>query len=182
MNSDEGGGNDRASSRQSTSKLGARSLSLNMAFNRHLLAAGHVPQQCELYIGAGEIMDETCANGQRHGVRVGQSNVSGFKDWPRRGIVRGVIRSFKDRRTRRFYEGHPCRGLQVFADQAVRRLTLLASAKSLGDLAALASNRLESLRGDRAGQYSIRINAQWRVCFRWSVHGPYDVEIVDYHR
>ena len=70
---------------------------------------------------------------------------------------------------------------QGFADQAVRRLTLLASAKLLGDLAALPSNRLESLRGDRAGQCSIRINAQWRICFRWEADGPYDVEIVDYH-
>ena len=69
---------------------------------------------------------------------------------------------------------------QGFADQAVRRLTLLASAKSLGDLAALPSNRLESLRGDRAGQCSIRINAQWRICFRWEADGSYDVEIVDY--
>ncbi|MCY4056982.1 MAG: type II toxin-antitoxin system RelE/ParE family toxin [Gammaproteobacteria bacterium] len=73
----------------------------------------------------------------------------------------------------------PFRGLQI---NAVRRLTLLASAKSLGDLAALPSNQLESLRGDREGQYSIRINAQWRVCFRRSADGPYDVEIVDYHR
>lgn len=71
---------------------------------------------------------------------------------------------------------------QGFADQAVRRLTLLANAESLADLAVLPSNRLEPLRGDRAGQYSIRINTQWRVCFRWESDGPSDVEIVDYHR
>ena len=93
-----------------------------------------------------------------------------------------MIRSFSDRRTRRFFEGHRVAAFQGFADQAVRRLTLLASAGALGDLAALPSNRLESLRGDREGQFSIRINAQWRVCFRWSTDGPYDVEIVDYHR
>ena len=93
-----------------------------------------------------------------------------------------MIRSFKDRSTRRFYEGHHVAAFQGLADQAVRRLTLLTSAKSLGDLAALPSNRLESLRGDREGQFSIRINAQWRVCFCWSTDGPYDVEIVDYHR
>lgn len=58
---------------------------------------------------------------------------------------------------------------------------MLDSAETLGDLAALPSNRLEALRGDRAGQYSIRINAQWRICFRWADDGPYDVEIVDYH-
>jgi len=97
-------------------------------------------------------------------------------------MVRSVIRSFKDRRTRRFYEGHRVAAFQAFAAQAVRRLTLLTSAKSLDDLAGLPSNRLESLRGDREGQFSIRINAQWRICFRWSTDGPYDVEIVDYHR
>ena len=71
--------------------------------------------------------------------------------------------------------------MSLFADQAVRRLVLLDSAESLGDLAALPSNRLEVLRGDRAGQHSIRINAQWRVCFRWTDEGPCEVEIVDDH-
>ena len=60
---------------------------------------------------------------------------------------------------------------QGFADQAVRRLVLLDSAETLGDLAALPGNRLEDLRGGRAGQHSIRINAQWRVCFRWTDDG-----------
>ena len=92
-----------------------------------------------------------------------------------------MIRSFKDRKTRRFYEGHRVASFQGFADQAVRRLTLLDNAEALRDLAALPSNRLESLRGDRAGQFSIRINAQWRICFRWADDGPCDVEIVDYH-
>ena len=92
-----------------------------------------------------------------------------------------VIRSFKNRNTRRFFEGHRVAAFHGFADQAVRRLTLLAIAESLGDLAALPGNRLESLRGDRAGQWSIRINAQWRICFRWEEDGPCDVEIVDYH-
>jgi len=63
----------------------------------------------------------------------------------------------------------------------VRRLTLLDNAESLQDLAALPGNRLETLRGNRTGQYSIRINEQWRICFRWSDEGPHDVEIVDYH-
>ena len=92
-----------------------------------------------------------------------------------------MIRSFKDRKTRRFYEGYRVASFQGFADQAVRRLTLLDNAEALQDLAALPSNRLESLRGNRAGQYSIRINAQWRICFRWTDDGPCDVEIVDYH-
>ena len=92
-----------------------------------------------------------------------------------------MIRSFKDRETRRFFEGRRVAAFQGFANQAVRRLVLLDSAETLGDLAALPSNRLEALRGDRAGQHSIRINAQWRVCFCWTDEGPCDVEIVDYH-
>jgi len=83
--------------------------------------------------------------------------------------------------TRRFFEGQPIAAFQDFADQAARRLTLLDRAEAMCDLAVLSSNRLESLRGDRAGRHSIRINAQWRVCFRWTDNGPGDVEIVDYH-
>ena len=63
----------------------------------------------------------------------------------------------------------------------MRRLTLLDSAEALGDLAALPSSRMEALRCRRAGQHSIRINEQWRICFRWTDDGPCDVEIVDYH-
>lgn len=92
-----------------------------------------------------------------------------------------MIRSFKDRKTRRFFDGRRVPAFHGFADQAVRRLTLLDSAETLADLAALPSNRLEALRGRRAGQYSIRINVQWRICFRWSDQGPFDVEIADYH-
>ena len=92
-----------------------------------------------------------------------------------------MICSFKDRKTRRFYEGYRVASFQGFADQATRRLTLLDNAEALRDLSALPSNRLESLRGDKAGQFSIRINAQWRICFRWTDEGPCDVEIVDYH-
>ncbi len=58
---------------------------------------------------------------------------------------------------------------------------MLDSAETLRDLAALPSNRLEALRGDRTGRYSIRIDAQWRICFRWTDDGPYEVEIIDYH-
>ena len=92
-----------------------------------------------------------------------------------------MIRSFGDRNTERFYEGRRIRSFEGFTDQAARRLTYLDNAESLHDLANLRSNRLESLSGDRAGQYSIRINRQWRICFRWEEDGPYDVEIVDYH-
>ena len=90
-----------------------------------------------------------------------------------------MIRSFKDRNTRRFFEGGRVRAFQGFADAAVRRLTLLDKTDALEDLAVLPGNRLEAFRGDRAGQHSIRINAQWRVCFRWASDGLHDVEIVD---
>ena len=92
-----------------------------------------------------------------------------------------MIRSFKDREARRFFEGQRVAAFHGFVNQAARRLTLLDSAEKLSDLAALPSNRLEALRGDRAGQHSIRINARWRICFRWTDDGPCDVEIVDYH-
>ena len=92
-----------------------------------------------------------------------------------------MIRSFRNRETRRFFEGSRVAAFQGFTNQAMRRLVLLDNAETLGDLAALRSNRLETRRGDRAGQHSIRINAQWRICFRWTVEGPSDVEIVDYH-
>ena len=92
-----------------------------------------------------------------------------------------MIRSFRNRDTQRFFEGNRVAAFHGFADQAVRRMALLDSAETLQDLAALRSNRLEALRGDRAGRHSIRINARWRICFRWEDEGPCDVEIVDYH-
>lgn len=92
-----------------------------------------------------------------------------------------MIRSFGNRNTERFFTGSRVRAFQGFSDQATRRLTVLDSAESLQDLAGLPSNRLEALSGDRAGQYSIRVNRQWRICFRWKEDGPYDVEIMDYH-
>ena len=84
-----------------------------------------------------------------------------------------MIVSFRDKTTARF----------AFARQAETRLDRLDAAASLADLAALPDNRLEALKGDRAGQFSIRINDQWRICFKWPAGspGPTDVEIVDYH-
>ena len=93
-----------------------------------------------------------------------------------------MILGFRDRKTEQFFTGQPVRDFQGFGHQATRRLTILDNAESLRDLASLRSNRLESLSGDRAGEFSIRINLQWRICFRWGDDGPYDVEIVDYHR
>ena len=94
-----------------------------------------------------------------------------------------MILSFGDKRTEAFADGSFVRAFQGFAGQASKRLTVLDAATSLNDLRALRSNRLEALKGDRAGQYSIRINDQWRICFRWPRRalGPSAVEIVDYH-
>ena len=94
-----------------------------------------------------------------------------------------MILSYGDKRTQVFADGLPVAAFQSFARAAWRRLESLDAANSVQDLRAIRSNRLEALRGDRKGQYSIRINKQWRICFRWSKGdpGPTDVEIVDYH-
>ena len=94
----------------------------------------------------------------------------------------GMILSYRDRRTERFAAGEFVREFQAFETQAERRLAILNAAPSLRTLAGLPGNRLEALRGDRDGQYSIRINRRWRICFVWDDGpGPIDVEIVDYH-
>jgi len=94
-----------------------------------------------------------------------------------------MIVSYRDRRSERFASGQHVKELSGFARQAEIRLDRLDAATSLADLAALPGNRLEALKGDRAGQFSIRINDQWRICFTWPDRspGPVDVEIVDYH-
>jgi proteic killer suppression protein len=94
-----------------------------------------------------------------------------------------MILSFRDKRTERFARGTEIREWRAFRDQAIRRLQVLEAATSLRDLGNLPSNRLEALKGDRSGQYSIRINKQWRICFDWDEvgNGPSNVEIVDYH-
>jgi proteic killer suppression protein len=94
-----------------------------------------------------------------------------------------LIKSYRDKRTQLFAEGGFVRAFEGFRRQAERRLDILDAATSLGDLRALPSNGLEGLIGNRAGQYSIRINLQWRICFEWpdGQTGPSAVEIVDYH-
>ena len=94
-----------------------------------------------------------------------------------------MILSYRDKRTERFAEGEFIKAFQGFEDQAARRLSILNAAVSLATLRALPGNRLEALKGDRAGQYCIRINQQWRICFEWSADetGPSNVEILDYH-
>jgi toxin HigB-1 len=94
-----------------------------------------------------------------------------------------VIRGYRDARSRRFADGDRVPAFDGFRRQAEKRLRVLEAAASLRDLAQLPGNRLEALRGDRDGQYSIRINQQWRICFEWpqGADGPENVEIVDYH-
>jgi proteic killer suppression protein len=92
-----------------------------------------------------------------------------------------MIRSFKDKRAERLFEGGRVAEFQGFARQAEKRLRLLDAADNLHALRMLPSNRFEALKGDRAGQYSIRINRQWRICFEWRDDDAHDVEIVDYH-
>ena len=93
-----------------------------------------------------------------------------------------MILEYRDKRTELFAGGAFDAAFQGFERQATKRLAILNAAPSLDTLRALPSNRLEALRGEREGQYSIRINRQWRICFTWSDGpGPTDVEIVDYH-
>jgi toxin HigB-1 len=94
-----------------------------------------------------------------------------------------MILSFRDKRTEVFAKGEFVRAFQGFDRQGWKRLEILDAAVTLADLAGLPGNRLEALRGDSAGQHSIRINQQWRICFEWSESavGPSNVEIVDYH-
>ncbi len=94
-----------------------------------------------------------------------------------------MILGYRDERTAQFAAGERVPGFASFDRQAYKRLEILAAATSLDDLRGLPSNRLEVLRGDRAGQYSIRINDQWRLYFEWPLDGagPSNIEIVDYH-
>jgi len=92
-----------------------------------------------------------------------------------------MIKSFADKDTARCWNGESVRRFQSFERQAQRRLAVLADASRIEDLMLLRSNRFEALSGDRKGQYSIRINDQWRICFAFSEGDAHDVEIVDYH-
>lgn len=94
-----------------------------------------------------------------------------------------MIQDFADKQTEQFAAGQFVKAFQGFEDQATKRLAILHAATSLEDLRCLPSNRLEALKGDRQGSYSIRINQQWRLCFVWRAGdiGPSQVEIVDYH-
>ena len=92
-----------------------------------------------------------------------------------------MIRSFKCRETEALAHGKRSRRFAAIAAVARRKLRQLEIAAQLDDLRVPPGNRLEALKGDRSGQHSIRINDQWRLCFRWSKGAAENVEIVDYH-
>ena len=93
-----------------------------------------------------------------------------------------MIRSFKDKLTRSIDDGSVRKGFPAdLVRRAQQLLALLDAARDLNDLRSPPGNRLERLSGDRQGQYSVRINDQWRICFVWTEAGPEHVEITDYH-
>ena len=94
-----------------------------------------------------------------------------------------MIKSFKDKRTEECNSGKRVKQFQSFSKQAEKRLRVLDATDKKEDLMLLASNRFKALKGDRQGQFSIRINDQWRICFEWGKgqDGPDNVEITDFH-
>ena len=92
-----------------------------------------------------------------------------------------MIQSFHDRDTDRLFHGERVLAYHGFAERAYDKLIELDRAQSLHELGIRRGNRLEALSGNRAGQHSVRINRQWRICFRWEDDGAHDVEIVDFH-
>lgn len=92
-----------------------------------------------------------------------------------------MVRSFRCKETQAVFEGRYSRRFNSIAYVAEKKLIQVHAAVRLADLARFPGNRLETLRGDRAGQYSIRINSRYRLCFVWKGEDAHDVEIVDYH-
>ena len=118
------------------------------------------------------------------GLFVYESSASMTIDVTRHGVYHKiVIISYRDKRTRDFAAGKRVKAFSGFERSARLKLDRLEAAAVLKDLAALPGNRFETLRGDRKGQYSIRINDQWRICFEWPDRspGPSNLEIIDYH-
>lgn len=92
-----------------------------------------------------------------------------------------MIKSFKDKDSEAIFEGKSIKKWLSLQKQIEKRLQILDTATTIEDLMHLPSNRFEALKGDRRGQFSIRINLQWRLCFNWIEGEVHDVEIVDYH-
>lgn len=93
-----------------------------------------------------------------------------------------MIRSFRDQDTQRFYGGERIARFETVKKVAWRKFDMLNAAANLDDLRSPPGNRLEALAGDRAGQYSIRVNDQWRLCFVWTDEGPAEVELSKHYR
>lgn len=97
-------------------------------------------------------------------------------------MLRAVIESFRDRETERLFNRDRVKRLPPDLQRvALRKLRMLDAAENVNDLRVPRGNRLERLKGERSGQYSIRVNDQWRICFHWRSNNAHDVEIVDYH-
>lgn len=92
-----------------------------------------------------------------------------------------MIKSFRSPETEALFNDRPVARFRAIERPARRKLLYLSQARTLQDLIAPPGNRLEALKGERRGQHSIRVNDQWRICFRWSDGHAHDVEIVDYH-
>ncbi len=92
-----------------------------------------------------------------------------------------MIKTFADKQTEKLFDGGSPRKFRAFQRQAERKLQMLDAAATLDFLRSPPGNRLEALTGDRKGQHSMRINQQWRLCFRWEEGNAYGVEITDYH-
>jgi proteic killer suppression protein len=93
-----------------------------------------------------------------------------------------MIESFSDADTEKVFQRLPVKRFSADLQRsALRKLLILDASETLQDLRIPPANRLEKLRGDRRGQYSIRVNEQWRICFRWMGNNAHDVELVDYH-
>jgi proteic killer suppression protein len=101
--------------------------------------------------------------------------------YARRNTIAVVIQTFRCKQTQILFEGKSPRRFRAIVMVTERKLAQLDAARTLNFLRAPPGNRLEALKGGRAGQHSMRINDQWRVCFVWSASGPPDDEIVDYH-
>jgi toxin HigB-1 len=119
-----------------------------------------------------------------------RAKAAGFRSRPRPFLLEilvfiaihyKVIRSFRDREAEKLFHDHFSKRHRNIERPAQRKLMQLDQAQTLEDLARIPGNRLEVLRGDRKGQHSIRINDQYRVCFRWTEPDAFEVEIVDYH-
>ena len=96
-------------------------------------------------------------------------------------IINSMIKTFANKQTQQLFEGGSPKPFRAFQRQAERKLQMLDMAVTLDFLRSPPGNRLEALSGNRQGQHSIRVNQQWRLCFRWNNGEAYDVEITDYH-